>query len=169
MPRRTKIVATLGPATDEQHVLDDMIQAGMDVVRVNFSHGVHEDHIRRAEAVRNRARAYGHQVGVLADLQGPKIRIERFREGWVMLEEGAHFILDAGLAYDAGNIERVGVTYKGLPGDVGRGDTLLLDDGLLVLWVEEVAGEEVHCRVMVGGRLSDSKGINRLGGGGLWG
>jgi pyruvate kinase len=165
MPRRTKIVATLGPATDEQHVLDDMIQAGMDVVRVNFSHGVHEDHIRRAEAVRNRARAYGHQVGVLADLQGPKIRIERFREGWVMLEEGAHFILDAGLAYDAGNIERVGVTYKGLPGDVGRGDTLLLDDGLLVLWVEEVAGEEVHCRVMVGGRLSDSKGINRLGGG----
>jgi pyruvate kinase len=165
MPRRTKIVATLGPATDEQHVLDDMIQAGMDVVRVNFSHGAHEDHVRRAETVRNRARAYGHQIGVLADLQGPKIRIERFREGWVMLEEGAHFILDAGLAFDAGSIERVGVTYKGLPGDVGRGDTLLLDDGLLVLWVEEVAGDEVHCRVMVGGRLSDSKGINRLGGG----
>jgi len=165
MPRRTKIVATLGPATDEQHVLDDMIQAGMDVVRVNFSHGTHEDHVRRAENVRNRARAYGHQVGVLADLQGPKIRIERFREGWVMLGEGTHFILDAGLAPDAGDIERVGVTYKGLPGDVGRGDTLLLDDGLLVLWVEEVAGDEVHCRVMVGGRLSDSKGINRLGGG----
>jgi len=165
MPRRTKIVATLGPATDEQHVLDDMIQAGMDVVRVNFSHGTHADHVRRAETVRNRARAYGHQVGVLADLQGPKIRIERFREGWVMLGEGAHFILDAGLAADAGDIERVGVTYKGLPGDVGRGDTLLLDDGLLVLWVEEVTGDEVHCRVMVGGRLSDSKGINRLGGG----
>jgi pyruvate kinase len=165
MPRRTKIVATLGPATDEQHVLDDMIQAGMDVVRVNFSHGAHEDHIRRAETVRNRARAYGHQVGVLADLQGPKIRIERFREGWVTLEEGAHFILDAGLACGDGDIERVGVTYKGLPGDVARGDTLLLDDGLLVLWVEEVAGNEVHCRVMVGGRLSDSKGINRLGGG----
>jgi pyruvate kinase len=102
---------------------------------------------------------------VLADLQGPKIRIERFREGWVMLEEGAHFILDADLASESGNIERVGVTYKGLPGDVGRGDTLLLDDGLLVLWVEEVTGNEVHCRVMVGGRLSDSKGINRLGGG----
>jgi pyruvate kinase len=165
MPRRTKIVATLGPATDELHVLDDMIQAGMDVVRVNFSHGAHEDHIRRAEMVRNRARAYGHQIGVLADLQGPKIRIERFREGWVVLEAGAHFILDAGLASDAGNIERVGVTYKGLPADVGRGDTLLLDDGLLVLWVEEVTGNEVHCRIMVGGRLSDSKGINRLGGG----
>ena len=165
MPRRTKIVATLGPATDEQHVLDEMIQAGMDVVRVNFSHGAHEDHIRRAETVRNRARAFGHQVGVLADLQGPKIRIERFREGWVTLEEGAHFILDAGLASGDGDIQHVGVTYKGLPGDVARGDTLLLDDGLLVLWVEEVAGNEVHCRVMVGGRLSDSKGINRLGGG----
>jgi pyruvate kinase len=165
MPRRTKIVATLGPATDDLHVLDDMIKAGMDVVRVNFSHGAHEDHIRRAEMVRNRARAFGHQIGVLADLQGPKIRIDRFREGWVVLEEGAHFILDAGLASDAGNIERVGVTYKGLPGDVGRGDTLLLDDGLLVLWVEEVTGNEVHCRVMVGGRLSDNKGINRLGGG----
>ncbi|HYQ71393.1 MAG TPA: pyruvate kinase [Gammaproteobacteria bacterium] len=165
MPRRTKIVATLGPATDEQHVLDDMIQAGMDVVRVNFSHGTHADHIRRAESVRNRARAHGHQVGVLADLQGPKIRIERFREGWANLVEGAHFILDADLPPDAGDIERVGVTYKELPGDVGRGDTLLLDDGMLVLWVEEVTGNEVHCRVMVGGRLSDSKGINRLGGG----
>ena len=165
MPRRTKIVATLGPATDEQHVLDDMIQAGMDVVRVNFSHGTHADHIRRAESVRNRARAHGHQVGVLADLQGPKIRIERFREGWATLVEGAHFILDAALAADAGDIERVGITYKELPDDVGRGDTLLLDDGMLVLWVEEVTGSEVHCRVMVGGRLSDSKGINRLGGG----
>lgn len=165
MPRRTKIVATLGPATDEKHVLDDMIQAGMDVVRVNFSYGTHEDHVRRADSVRNRARAHGHQVGVLADLQGPKIRIERFREGPVMLEEGAHFILDAGCAADAGDRTRVGVTYKELPGDVGRGDTLLLDDGLLVLWVEEVTGNEVHCRVMVGGRLSDSKGINRLGGG----
>jgi len=165
MPRRTKIVATLGPATDEQHVLDDMIQAGMDVVRVNFSHGTHADHIRRAGNVRNRARAHGHQVGVLADLQGPKIRIERFREGWATLVEGAHFILDAALAADAGDIERVGITYKELPDDVGRGDTLLLDDGMLVLWVEEVAGSEVHCRVKVGGRLSDCKGINRLGGG----
>ena len=165
MPRRTKIVATLGPATDEQHVLDDMIQAGMDVVRVNFSHGTHADHIRRAGNVRNRARAHGHQVGVLADLQGPKIRIERFREGWATLVEGAHFILDAALAADAGDIERVGITYKELPEDVGRGDTLLLDDGMLVLWVEEVAGSEVHCRVKVGGRLSDCKGINRLGGG----
>ena len=111
MPRRTKIVATLGPATDEKHVLDEMIQAGMDVVRVNFSHGTHEDHVTRAENVRNRARAHGHQGGVLADLQGPKIRIERFREDMIRLEKEDQFILDAGLDPDAGNIERVGVTY----------------------------------------------------------
>jgi len=158
-------VATLGPATDGKDVLDDMIQAGMDVVRVNFSHGSKEEHIRRASEVRNRARAHGHQVGVLADLQGPKIRIERFREGRIHLEKDDHFILDASLPSDAGTSERVGITYKDLPADVSRGDTLLLDDGLLVLWVEEVAGPEIHCRVLVGGNLMNSKGINRLGGG----
>jgi pyruvate kinase len=165
MPRRTKIVATLGPATDAKHVLDEMIQAGMDVVRVNFSHGTHEDHIKRAENVRNRARAHGHQVGVLADLQGPKIRIECFKEGMVHLEENDSFILDTALDAYAGYREKVGVTYKNLHEDVSRGDTLLLDDGLLVLWVEEVQGTEVRCRVIVGGRLTNSKGINRLGGG----
>jgi len=165
MPRRTKIVATLGPATDKKHILDEMIQAGMDVVRVNFSHGTHEDHITRAENVRNRARAHGHQVGVLADLQGPKIRIERFREGMIRLEKDDHFILDAGMDADAGTRERVGVTYKTLPNDVSRGDTLLIDDGLLVLWVEEVSDFEVRCRVLVGGKLTNSKGLNRLGGG----
>lgn len=165
MPRRTKIVATLGPATDNDSVLDEMIQAGMDVVRVNFSHGTHEDHITRAENVRNRARAHGHQVGVMADLQGPKIRIERFKEGMIHLEKNDHFILDAGLDFDAGTKERVGVTYKALPDDVNRGDTLLLDDGMLELWVEEVAGLEVRCRVVVGGKLTNSKGINRKGGG----
>ena len=165
MPRRTKIVATLGPATDEKHVLDDMIQAGMDVVRVNFSHGANDDHARRAEQVRNRARAHGHQVGVLADLQGPKIRIGGFREGCIFLDRDDHLVLDASLAPDAGTRERVGVTYQGLPDDVQRGDTLLLDEGLLALWVEEVKPPEVHCRVVVGGRLSGNKGINRLGGG----
>ena len=165
MPRRTKIVATLGPATDEKQVLDDMLQAGMDVVRLNFSHGTHEEHINRAENVRNRARAYGHQVGVLADLQGPKIRIERFREGSIVLEKGDQFVLDTLLAADAGTKERVGVTYKRLPEDVQRGDTLMLDDGLFALWVEEASSTEVRCRVTVGGRLSSSKGINRLGGG----
>lgn len=165
MPRRTKIVATLGPATDKDNVLDDMIRAGMDVVRVNFSHGSHEEHLRRAETVRNRARAHGHQVGVLADLQGPKIRIERFSEGRILLEKDDHFILDAALPADAGTNERVGVTYKGLPADVARGDTLLVDDGLIELWVEDVVEAEVRCRVVVGGYLSNSKGINRLGGG----
>jgi pyruvate kinase len=165
MPRRTKIVATLGPATDGKHVLDEMIQAGMDVVRVNFSHGSAEDHIKRAETVRNRARAHGHQVGVLADLQGPKIRIERFKEGMIRLEKDDNFIFDSALDADAGTREKVGVTYKTLHEDVSRGDTLLLDDGLLVLWVEEVAGTEIRCRVVVGGRLTNSKGINRLGGG----
>jgi pyruvate kinase len=165
MPRRTKIVATLGPATDGKHVLDEMIQAGMDVVRVNFSHGSAEDHIKRAETVRNRARAHGHQVGVLADLQGPKIRIERFKEGMIRLEKDDNFIFDSALDVDAGTRERVGVTYKTLHEDISRGDTLLLDDGLLVLWVEEVVGTEIRCRVVVGGRLTNSKGINRLGGG----
>ena len=165
MQRRTKIVATLGPATDDENVLDDMIRAGMDVVRVNFSHGSSDDHIRRATTVRNRARSHGHQVGVLADLQGPKIRIERFAEGRVKLEKDDPFILDASMDPMEGTKERVGVTYKGLPDDVARGDTLLLDDGMLELWVEEVEGSEVHCRVVIGGYLTNSKGINRLGGG----
>ncbi len=165
MPRRTKIVATLGPATDKKNVLDEMLQAGLDVVRLNFSYGKAEDHIQRAEEVRNRARAFGHQVGVLADLQGPKIRIERFEAGMITLEKDDRFVLDAALGPDAGTRERVGVTYKLLADDVRRGDTLLLDDGLLVLWVEEVKGLEVTCRVVVGGRLTNSKGINRQGGG----
>ncbi|NNG11658.1 MAG: pyruvate kinase [Halobacteria archaeon] len=165
MPRRTKIVATLGPATDDMQVLDDMIQAGMDVVRVNFSHGDPDEHIKRAEAVRNRTRAHGHQVGVFADLQGPKIRIERFRENRVHLVKDNHFTLDTALDPTAGTNERVGLAYKELPNDVSRGDTLLLDDGRLVLWVEEVVGTEIKTRVVVGGDLSNNKGINRLGGG----
>jgi pyruvate kinase len=165
MPRRTKIVATLGPATDEKGVLDDMIRAGMDVVRLNFSHGDPDDHIRRAETVREHARSHGHQVGVFADLPGPRIRIERFREERVVLEKGGYFTLDARLDPLAGTRDRVGLSYRGLPGDVARGDTLLLDDGRLVLWVEDVIGPEVRCRVVVGGELTGGKGINRQGGG----
>ncbi len=165
MQRRTKIVATLGPSTDDPKVLDDMIQAGVDVVRVNFSHGAHEEHMRRAEQVRNRARACGRQVGVFADLQGPKIRIDKFRDGKINLVEGERFVLDAALEPDAGTKERVGLAYKQLPQDVNRGDTLLLDDGAVVLWVEEVKGMEIDCRVVVGGELSNNKGINRQGGG----
>jgi pyruvate kinase len=165
MQRRTKIVATLGPSTDDPKVMDDMIQAGVDVVRVNFSHGTAEDHLKRAEHVRNRARASGRQIGVFADLQGPKIRIEKFQNGKIELQEGARFVLDAGLDAAAGIQERVGIAYKALVDDVRRGDTLLLDDGAVVLWVEEVTGKEVITRVVVGGPLSNNKGINRQGGG----
>ena len=163
--RRTKIVATLGPATEDPKMLDRIIEAGVDVVRINFSHGSPEEHKERVERVRNRARAHGRQVGVLVDLQGPKIRIDRFENGSVMLEEGQTFVLDIKHDPKAGNKQRVSCTYKQLPDDVKRGDTLLLDDGRITLWVDEVAGHEVICRVTSGGELSDRKGINRLGGG----
>ena len=163
--RRTKIVATMGPGTDDPAVLDGIIEAGVDVVRVNFSHGKPEDHQRRVEALRERARAHGRVVGVLCDLQGPKIRIERFEKGRITLKEGDRFILDARCPTDGGNQERVGITYKQLPNDVARGNNLLLDDGRIVLWVEQVVGDQIECRVVVGGELSNNKGINRQGGG----
>ena len=163
--RRTKIVATLGPASNKPEILDALIEAGVDVVRLNFSHGEASEHLALAETVRNRARAYGRQVGVLADLQGPKIRIARFKAGKVYLEEESKFVLDANLASDAGDTEQVGIDYKQLPQDVKRGDTLLLDDGRIVFWVEEVEDQRVICRVIIGGELSNNKGINRQGGG----
>jgi pyruvate kinase len=163
--RRTKIVATLGPATDDPKVLDRLIEAGVDVVRLNFSHDRAEVHEKRAELVRARAEAHGRQIGVLVDLQGPKIRIGRFKEGRVHLQEGERFVIDADYPLDAGTAERVGTTYKLLPHDVARGDTLLLDDGRIGLWVEDVIGSEVICRVVAGGELGDNKGINRQGGG----
>ncbi|HEX9626612.1 MAG TPA: pyruvate kinase [Acidiferrobacterales bacterium] len=165
MLRRTKIVATLGPATDDPKVLDKLIEAGVDVVRVNFSHDKAEVHIRRAEAARERAQAHGRQVGVLADMQGPKIRIGQFIDKQINLTEGDTFILDVDWPLDNGNRERVGTTYKALIEDVSRGATLLLDDGRIVLWVDQVAGSQVICRVVVGGVLSNNKGINRQGGG----
>ena len=171
MLRRTKIIATLGPATDDPKVLDKLIEAGVDLVRLNFSHDEPEVHRRRAEEARDRAKAHGREVGVLVDLQGPKIRIGKFRdeasgvEDKITLHEGDSFILDADHPLDAGNQERVGVTYKTLPEDVSRGTTLLLDDGRIVLWVDQVEGAEVRCRVVVGGDLLNSKGINRQGGG----
>lgn len=165
MQRRTKIVATLGPATDDPKVIDKIIEAGVDVVRLNFSHGKSEDHTMRAEKVRNRARAHGRQVGVLADLQGPKIRIECFRDGRVTLNEGDRFTLDAECGTHDGDNERVGLAYKELPNDLSRGDILLLDDGRMILWVEEVDGPRIICQVKMGGILSNRKGINRQGGG----
>jgi len=163
MIRRTKIVATLGPACSDAKTLDRMMEAGIDVVRLNFSHGTAQDHIDRAELVRSLARARGRAVGVLVDLQGPKIRIGKFRDSKIILAKGDSFILDA--ACELGDQQRVGLDYKELPNDVSRGVTLLLDDGRIELWVEEVKGNEIHCTVVQGGPLSNNKGINRKGGG----
>ncbi|MDH3325112.1 MAG: pyruvate kinase [Gammaproteobacteria bacterium] len=165
MLRRTKILATLGPATDDPKVLDKLIEAGLDVVRVNFSHGIADEHKKRVEMVRDRARAHGRQIGVLVDLQGPKIRIEKFKNNKIELAEGDIFTLDAECPTDDGDQNRVGLAYKTLPNDVKRGDTLLLDDGRIVFWVENVEGPRIECKVVVGGALSDRKGINLQGGG----
>ena len=164
--RRTKIVATLGPACDEPGVLERMIVEGIDVVRLNFSHGGPEDHRERARQVREIAARHERSVAILGDLQGPKIRIDRFADGEVELEEGQAFIIDPTLPADAGDVHQVGVTYKELPDDVAPGDRLLLDDGRLVLTVEHIDGERrIHTTVATGGVLSDNKGINRQGGG----
>jgi pyruvate kinase len=163
--RRTKIVATLGPASEEVDALEAMVAAGVDVVRMNFSHGSHDEHRERVRRVREIAGRRGRNVGVLGDLQGPKIRIERFADDEVTLVEGRAFVLDTALERDAGNATRVGVSYKALPDDVAQGDVLLIDDGRLELRVEAVEGTEVRTRVEVGGRLSNNKGINRQGGG----
>ncbi|WP_311944502.1 pyruvate kinase [Halomonas piscis] len=163
--RRTKIVATLGPASDREGELERMLRAGVDVVRLNFSHGSADDHRQRLARVREIADRIGKSVAALADLQGPKIRIARFQDGEVELDEGAPFILDMELDSDAGDSTRVGCDYKTLADDLDVGDRLLLDDGRLVLDVEAVKGSEVHARVVVGGTLSNNKGINKLGGG----
>ncbi|MDF2178770.1 pyruvate kinase [Aliiglaciecola sp. CAU 1673] len=165
MLRRTKIVATLGPATNTPEMIEAIISAGANVVRMNFSHGSAEDHIHRANLVRAAAAKLGKYVAILGDLQGPKIRVAKFVDGSVNLAIGDHFILDADLARDAGTKERVGIDYKALPQDVSSGDILLLDDGRIQLQVDSVNGNEVHTKVTVGGKLSNNKGINRLGGG----
>ncbi|MGB7479701.1 MAG: pyruvate kinase [Burkholderiaceae bacterium] len=163
MPRSTKIVATIGPASSDPEILAQMIDAGVDVVRLNFSHGRAEDHIERARLVRQAAAACGREVAIMADMQGPKIRVGKFADGKIQLAKGAHFILDADC--ELGDAERVGLDYPALPRDVRRGDVLLLNDGLIVLVVERVVGNEIHTVVRVGGELSNNKGINRQGGG----
>jgi pyruvate kinase len=163
--RRTKIVATLGPATDDMAVLAQVVRAGVDVVRLNFSHGVVADHARRVEWVREAARQAGRYVGVLGDLQGPKIRIDRFQTGKVFLLDGAEFTLDAALPVDAGSVDSVGIAYKKLPSDVFAGDILLLNDGQISLQVQAIDGPRILTRVLVGGELGNNKGINRQGGG----
>src|SRR5688500_3489208 len=163
MLRSTKIVATLGPASSEPAVLERMIRAGVDVVRLNFSHGTADDHLKRAALIKEIASKVGRTVAILCDLQGPKIRVGKFKEGKVMLEKGARFILDAGI--EMGDGERSGLDYKELPRDVVPGAVLLLDDGKIVLEVTSVRGNEVHTMVRHGGVLSNNKGINRQGGG----
>ncbi|MDD2685624.1 MAG: pyruvate kinase [Gallionella sp.] len=164
MLRRTKIVATLGPASSDQKVLENMIRAGVDLVRMNFSHGSAQDHMKRADTVRAAAAAVGRTVGILADLQGPKIRVRKFENDKIVLNKGDAFILDAALD-GLGNQERVGLDYKELPNDVDVGTVLLLNDGMLEFHVTGVKGSEVHCVVVRGGVLSNNKGINRKGGG----
>jgi pyruvate kinase len=164
MTRATKIVATLGPASSSPEVLERLLRAGVDVVRLNFSHGKAQDHIDRANLVREVAAKVGKPVALMADLQGPKIRVGKFAEGKVMLENGAPFLLDAQRT-EPGDVHAVGLDYKELPRDVKPGDNLLLNDGLIVLQVDAVRGEQVHTKVVVGGELSNNKGINKQGGG----
>ncbi|GBU15099.1 pyruvate kinase [Polaromonas sp.] len=165
MPRRaTKIVATLGPASSDPVLLEKMIRAGVNVVRLNFSHGSAQDHVDRAKLVREVAQRAGCEVAIMADLQGPKIRVGKFVDGKVMLVPGEKFILDASCT-ELGDIRGVGLDYKELPRDVKAGDFLVLNDGLIVLSVDVVRGEAVHTTVKLGGELSNNKGINKQGGG----
>ncbi len=164
-PRRaTKIVATLGPASSEPALLEQMIRSGVNVVRLNFSHGTAQDHIDRAQMVREAAQRAGREVAIMADLQGPKIRVGKFAQGKVMLEPGAKFVLDAARV-ELGEVHAVGLDYKSLPREVKTGDVLLLNDGLIVITVDAVVGEAIHTTVKLGGELSNNKGINKLGGG----
>jgi pyruvate kinase len=162
-PRATKIVATIGPSSSTPDVLTRMIAAGVDVVRLNFSHGKADDHVARAQMVRDAAVACGREVAIMADLQGPKIRVGKFVGGKVDLLKGEPFILDADC--ELGDQQRVGLDYKELPKDLKPGDVLLLNDGLIVLTVDRVAGSEIFTTVKVGGELSNNKGINKQGGG----
>ncbi|HEY8101370.1 MAG TPA: pyruvate kinase [Burkholderiaceae bacterium] len=163
MRRSTKIVATIGPASSDLDTLVRLIKAGVDVVRLNFSHGKAQDHIERARLVREAAQLCKREVAIMADMQGPKIRVGKFENGKVYLERNAKFILDANC--ELGNEERVGLDYKELPRDLKTGDVLLLNDGLIVLAVDKVDGGEIHTTVKIGGQLSNNKGINKQGGG----
>ncbi len=165
MTRRTKIVATLGPATDDPQILKEIIGAGMDVARINFSHGEEEDHRARIEALRKASAECGREVGLMGDLQGPKIRVRRFKNSKATLVDGAKFFLDSTLGLNDGNDEGVGVAYSKLHEDVKSGDVLLLNDGQIKLSVDSIEGTRLHTTVILGGILSDHKGVNRQGGG----
>ncbi|MFM7966303.1 MAG: pyruvate kinase, partial [Betaproteobacteria bacterium] len=163
LPRATKIVATLGPASSSPEMIEKLIQAGGNVVRRNFSHCTADDHRSRAALVRAAAERLGVDIGVLVDLQGPKIRVGKFAEGKVTLASGASFTFDLDCAL--GDVQHVGLDYQELVNDVSAGDTLLLNDGQMSMRVEKVTPRTIACTVIEGGVLSDRKGINRLGGG----
>lgn len=163
--RRTKIIATVGPATDKPGVIEKLIHAGVDLFRINYSHQTHEDHERRVKQIRDICAQLKIEIGIIADLQGPKIRLERFSSGKVILGEGDVFTIDTSLEKNAGDSKHVGVTYKGLPEDLKKDDTLLVDDGRIVLCVTGISGHKIRCKVIIGGVLSNSKGINLQGGG----
>ncbi len=165
MLRRTKIVTTMGPATDREGVLEGIIKAGANMVRMNFSHGSAEDHIQRAKQVRELAARLGKHVAILGDLQGPKIRVSTFKDGKIFLSIGDKFVLDANLGKGEGDQQQVGIDYKSLPSDVVAGDLLLLDDGRVQLKVDSVEGSRILTTVTVAGPLSNNKGINKKGGG----
>ena len=163
--RRTKIIATLGPATDQPGMLEKLLVAGVDVFRFNYSHQTHADHERRMNEIRRLSLQHKHAVAVIADLQGPKIRIEHFKNGKIQLREGASFIINTKLASDAGDETQVGVSYKELSKDVKADDILMVDDGRIVLHIKSVDEHIIDCEVITGGELSDNKGINLQGGG----
>jgi len=163
--RRTKIVATLGPATDPPRMMKRMLEAGVNLVRMNYSHGHRDDHARRIEQVRRAAKKMKTEVGIIADLQGPKIRLTGFKNESIMLSPGDELTIDPDFPPAEGDDHNVGVTYKDLPGDVAVGDTLLVDDGRIILQVEAINDNQIETVVLHGGRLSGFKGINREGGG----
>ena len=165
MHRRTKIITTLGPATDDEKIIAQLIDARVDLVRLNFSHGTMEEHKRRVEMVRRVSAEKDYNVGILGDLQGAKLRIGRFIDGKITLHPGDKFNLDAELDLESGTQEVVGFTYKGLINDVAVGDTLLLDDGRVALEINKIEGDIIRTTVLIGGELSSNKGMNRKGGG----
>jgi len=163
--RRTKIIATLGPATDESGVLEKLIAAGVDVFRLNYSHQTHNHHEKRMKEIRRLSLEYKHAVAVIADLQGPKIRIENFKGGKIKLKEGGNFKINTKLSSDSGDESQVGISYKQLANDLKVNDRLLIDDGRIVLGVLSIDNYIIDCEVITGGELTNSKGINLQGGG----
>lgn len=163
--RRTKIVATLGPASNSPEVIEQLILAGLDVARLNFSHGTPDEHKARARLIRDIAAKNGRHVALLGDLQGPKIRIAKFANKRIELKIGDKFTFSTAHPLTEGNQDIVGIDYPDLVKDCGVGDELLLDDGRVVMRVETATADALHCVVIIGGPLSDHKGINRKGGG----